>query len=247
MPFAKVNYKTLYYKDWSPKDDSAPRATLVMGYRCITFDMTGSGLSPYSYVEQSIHSLAEDVIALMDVLSIDKAVFVGHSMSGIVGPELAAEWADRIQGLILVGPVWPTSEVAPVFEDRINKVADKGMDVMADTVPYAAVGSKANSLHHAFIRELLLGMDPAGYISLCRVIANAHKSPPKYGKVTCPTLVIAGEEDKSAPVAGCEKIIDALGSSKKDMVVMSKCGHWHCIEDPSEVGKLSIEFLKQIS
>ncbi|KAG9672555.1 putative alpha/beta hydrolase, partial [Aureobasidium melanogenum] len=268
MPFAKVNYKTLYHKDWLPKDESTPRGTLVMshglgssnnyytavvpflteqGYRCITFDMTGSGLSPYTYVEQSVHSLAEDVIALMDVLSIDKAVFVGHSMSGIVGPELAAEWPERIQGLILVGPVWPTSEVAPVFEDRINKVVDKGMEAMADTVPYAAVGSKANSLHHAFIRELLLGMEPAGYISLCRVIANAHKSPPKYGKVSCPTLIIAGEEDKSAPVAGCEKIIEALGSSQKDIVVMSKCGHWHCIEDPTEVGRLSIEFLKQIS
>lgn len=30
MPFAKVNYKQIYYKDWSPKDGSTPRATLVM-------------------------------------------------------------------------------------------------------------------------------------------------------------------------------------------------------------------------
>jgi pimeloyl-ACP methyl ester carboxylesterase len=217
------------------------------GYRCICFDMTGSGRSPYTYVEQSIHSLALDVIDLMDVLSIDKAVFVGHSMSGIVGPELAAEWPDRIQGLLLVGPVWPNSEAAPVFEDRINKVAEKGMEAMADTVPYAAVGSTANSLHHAFIRELLLGMDPAGYISLCRVIANAYKTPPNYGKVSCPTLVIAGEEDKSAHLPGCKKIIDALGSEQKDMVVMSKCGHWHCIENAAEVGRLSLDFLKRIS
>jgi pimeloyl-ACP methyl ester carboxylesterase len=217
------------------------------GYRCICFDMTGSGRSPYTYVEQSIHSLAEDVIDLMDVLSIDKAVFVGHSMSGIVGPELAAEWPDRVQGLILVGPVWPSSEAAPVFEDRITKVAEKGMEVMADTVPYAAVGSSATSLQHAFIRELLLGMDPAGYISLCRVIANAYKSPPNYGKVSCPTIVIAGEEDKSAHLPGCKKIMEALGSEQKDMVVMNKCGHWHCIEDPAEVAKLSLDFLKQIS
>ncbi|THY55821.1 alpha/beta-hydrolase [Aureobasidium pullulans] len=268
MPFAKVNYKQIYYKDWSPKDGSTPRATLVMshglgssnnyytsvvpflteqGYRCVCFDMTGSGRSPYTYVEQSIHTLAGDVVTLMDVLSIDKAVFVGHSMSGVVGPELAAEWPDRVRGLILVGPVWPNPEVAPVFEDRINKVAEEGMEVMADTVPYAAVGSKATSLHHAFIRELLSGMTPAGYISLCRVIANAYKSPPKYEKVSCATLIIAGEEDKSAPLSGCKKIIEALGSEKKDMVVMDKCGHWHCIEGPEEVGKLSLDFLKQIS
>jgi pimeloyl-ACP methyl ester carboxylesterase len=101
------------------------------------------------------------------------------------------------------------------------------MEAMADTVPYAAVGSTANSLHHAFIRELLLQMDPAGYISLCRVIANAYKTPPKYEKVSCPTIIIAGEEDKSAHLPGCKKIIEALGSEQKDMVVMSKCGHWY--------------------
>lgn len=284
MPFTQVDYKRIYYKDWSPADDSKPRATLVMvsklyegmryilnlyqshglgssnnyytavvpalteqGYRCICFDMTGSALSPYTQVEQSVHTLAADVIGLMDVLSIDKAVFVGHSMSGITGPELAAEWPTRIDGLILIGPVWPTSDVAPVFEDRINKVAEYGMESMADTVPYAAVGSKAKPLHHAFIRELLLGMDPSGYISLCKVIANAHKSPPRYEKVSCATLIIAGGEDKSAPLSGCKKIMEALGSKQKEMVVMSNVGHWHCIEDPEEVGKLSLEFLKQIS
>lgn len=209
--------------------------------------MTGSALSPYTYVEQSVNTLATDVIALMDELSIDKAIFVGHSMSGMTGPELAAEWPDRISGLILVGPVWPTSDVAPVFEDRIKKVAENGMESMADVVPYAAVGSKANSLHHAFIRELLLGMDPDGYISLCKVVANAYKSPPKYGNVSCPTLIIAGEEDKSAPLSGCKKIIEALGSKQKEMVVMDNIGHWHCIENPEEVGKLSLDFLKQVS
>ncbi|KAI4849464.1 alpha/beta-hydrolase [Aureobasidium sp. EXF-8846] len=265
MPLIKVNYKSLYYKDWSPKNNSQPRATLShglgssnnywtalvpflteQGYRCICFDMTGSGRSPYTYIEQSIHSLAQDVVDLMDVLSVDKAVFVGHSMSGVVGPELAAEWPSRVQALILVGPVWPNPEAAPVFEDRISKVVEKGMEAMADTVPYAAVGSSANSLHHAFIRELLLQMDPAGYISLCRVIANAYKTPPRYEKVSCPTIIIAGEEDKSAHLPGCKKIIEALGSEQKDMVVMS-CGHWYSIENPTEVAQLSLDFLEQIS
>jgi pimeloyl-ACP methyl ester carboxylesterase len=209
--------------------------------------MTGSGLSPYTQVEQNVHTLAVDVIALMDVLSIDKVIFVGHSMSGMVGPELAAQWPDRIKGLILVGSVYPTSEVAPVFEDRINRVAKNGMECIADTVPYAAVGSKANSLHRAFIRELLIGMDSAGYISLCRVIANAYKSPPKYEKVTCATLILAGEEDKSAPLGGCKKIMSALGSKQKDLVVMSQVGHWHCIENPEEVGRLSLKFLEETS
>ncbi|GAB7351411.1 hypothetical protein MBLNU459_g2083t2 [Dothideomycetes sp. NU459] len=181
----------------------------------------------------------------MDELSISKAYFVGHSMSGMTGPELAAEWPDRIIGLVLVGPVYPTPNVSPMFEDRIKKVEKDGMECMADTVPYAAVGSKAQRVHSAFIRELILGMEPSGYISMCKVIANAYKSPPRYEKVSCATLILAGEEDKSAPLAGCKQILEALGSKEKSLTVMDKVGHWHCIEDPEEVGRLIVEFLKE--
>lgn len=182
----------------------------------------------------------------MDYLRIDKATFVGHSMSGITGPEIAAEWPDRITGLILVGPVWPSADVAKVFEDRIRTIEVKGMEAMADTVPYTAVGSKAQRIHSAFIRELILGMDPAGYISLCNVIANAYKSPPKYGSVSCPALIIAGDEDKSAPLAGCNKILERLGSREKNMTVLKGVGHWHCIEASEEVGELMVDFMKKL-
>ncbi|KAL1301674.1 hypothetical protein AAFC00_005891 [Neodothiora populina] len=266
MPFLQVNYKRVYYKDWAPANGATAKGTIVMshglgssnnyytavvpslteqGYRCICPDTTGSGLSPYSQVEQDVHSLASDVIALMDELKIEKATFVGHSMSGMTGPELAAEWPERITGMILVGPVWPSADVTKVFEARVDKVAEEGMDPMADTVPYAAVGSKAQRVHSAFIRELVLGMDPAGYISLCRVVAYAYKSPPQYAKVKCPTLIIAGDEDKSAPLPGCKNILENISSTDKNMTVLDGVGHWHCIEAPEKVGELMADFMKR--
>lgn len=167
-------------------------------------------------------------------------------MSGMTGPQLAAEWPDRITGLVLIGPVFPNKDVAPMFEDRIKKVAQGGMETMADTVPWAAVGSNAKRIHSAFIRELILGMNPAGYISLCKIISDSWKSPPRYEKVSCPVLIIAGEEDKSAPLSGCEKIMDALGTKEKNMNVMKGVGHWHCIEAPEDVGSMVVDFMKQL-
>lgn len=52
------------------------------------------------------------------------------------------------------------------------------MEAMADTVPYAAVGSKASELAKAMIRELLLGQSVEGYCGNCGVIKNAEV--PKY-------------------------------------------------------------------
>lgn len=181
----------------------------------------------------------------MDNLSIPKAIYVGHSMSGMTGPELAAEWPGRITGIVLIGPVFPTKDVAPMFEQRIATVAEKGMDTMADTVPFSAVGSEAQPIHRAFIRELILGTAPEAYISLCKVISDAWKAPPKYEKVECPVLIIAGEEDKSAPLAGCEKIMNALGTKSKKMEVLKGVGHWQCVEAPEDVGALIVEFMRQ--
>lgn len=181
MPFVNINYKRIHYRDVGPNNSAEPRETFVLlhglgssqnyytgvtptltaaGYRCVSMDLTGSGRSTYTFVEQSVQSLAADIIDFMNALSISKAVVVGHSMSGMTVPQAAAIWPDRVSAIVLLGPVFPTKEVAPVFEGRIAAVEKDGMEAMAETVPFAAVGPKATSLNHAFIRELLLGTDP---------------------------------------------------------------------------------------
>lgn len=119
-----------------------------------------------------------------------------------------------------------------------------GMEPMANTIPQAATGSKSSPLHKAFIRELLLGQDPKGYISLCNAIRTAHA--PNYEAVKVPYLLIAGVEDKSAPLDGCKHIFEHLASQSKRIEVLSGVGHWHCIEASDEVGKLISDFCQTL-
>ena len=116
---------------------------------------------------------------------------------------------------------------------------------MADTIPKQATGSKATALQRGFIRALLCGQDPAGYVSLCHAIATA--SVPAYHKIPrdCPVLIIAGSEDNSAPLEGCQYIKQEIGDHCQGHV-LEGVGHWHCIEAPEEVGSLIVEFLGQI-
>lgn len=103
MPYLHLPVgKTIHYTDWTP---SEPRATIVLshglgssqnfyaplvpgllekGYRCIAYDTTGAGRSSYTYVEQSVETLAEDLKGVMEGLGVSKAVVVGHSMAGYV-------------------------------------------------------------------------------------------------------------------------------------------------------------------
>ncbi|KAK2604775.1 hypothetical protein N8I77_007675 [Diaporthe amygdali] len=264
MPILAVGSKRLHFTDY-PAASDATKGTIVChhglgssqnfytpivprliqaGFRVVTFDTTGAGRSTYTQVEQTVSSLAADVLGLLDALSInDKVIVAGHSMGGMVVTHLAAEHKERIQAVVLIGPVYPTDGVSKVFEKRIETVEKEGMEAMANTIPTAATGAKAGPLVTAFIRELLLGQDKAGYLSNCRVIANATR--PRYESVQCPVLLLAGEEDKSAPLETSKKMFEEFGTetSKKQLEVLSGVGHWHCIEAPAVVGDKIVEFL----
>lgn len=118
------------------------------------------------------------------------------------------------------------------------------MEPLALSVPVAATGSKATPLVHAFIRTLLLGSSPDGYISLCRAIAEARA--PDYKSIKAPLLIIAGAEDKSAPVEGSTHILEQYGSSRKEQKVLDGVGHWHNLEAYGEVGKLVGDFVAHL-
>ncbi len=91
--------------------------------RCISLDTPGSGLSELGKAEQSIASIAKDAIGVLDELQVrDKVVLIGHSMGGIVASYIAAEYPERVKGVVLIGPVNPDPALSDVFSKRIEVV-----------------------------------------------------------------------------------------------------------------------------
>lgn len=114
-------------------------------------------------------------------------------------------------------------------------ICKDGMEPMANTIPKAATSEKASDLTRGFIRELIMGSEPKGYASHCQAIVDARE--PDFAAVQAPICILAGNEDKSAPLEGCKYIHEHVGSSKKDLKVLEACGHWHCVELPQQVAK----------
>ncbi|KAJ4416149.1 hypothetical protein N0V82_006909 [Gnomoniopsis sp. IMI 355080] len=268
MPFLQAGYKRIHYTVYAPTETRAGHETptivchhglgssenfyypvvpalVAAGFRVIVFDASGAARSPYTQIEQSIASLAADVLSILDAFSIAKAIVMGHSMGGIVASHLASDSASRgrIQAAVLIGPVYPNEAVSRAFEKRIEVVEKQGMDAMADTIPFSAPGQGASPLVRAFIKELLLGQSSPGYLSHCRVICNAK--PPKYEDIEAPLLIIAGEEDKSADLGLCERMFQETGTKDKKMEVLKGVGHWHCLEAPDMVAEKILGFLKE--
>jgi sigma-B regulation protein RsbQ len=77
-------------------------------YRTVLFDHVGAGgsdLSAYSPARySSLQGYADDVLAICRDLDLRRVVFVGHSVSAMIGVLAALQEPDRFERLILVGP-----------------------------------------------------------------------------------------------------------------------------------------------
>ncbi len=142
MPSVSINGKSLFYTIDQNNDSPAKiTALFIHGLgssscfyktitpslksvaRCISIDTPGSGFSELGESEQSISTIAKDAIDLLDTLKIEEKVMIGgHSIGGIVASYIAAEYPDRVKGVVLLGPVNPNPDLADVFGKRIEVV-----------------------------------------------------------------------------------------------------------------------------
>lgn len=108
-----------YHQTIAPALSSPPH-----NYHVLTYDAISCGLSSLATGPQTISTVADDVIAVLDALSMKKAVFVGHSFAGIVAAHLAATQAERFLGVVMLGPVLPSEGVSKIFEQRVGVIEE---------------------------------------------------------------------------------------------------------------------------
>lgn len=157
MPYLTIPSGRIFYSNFLPTD-SPPRATIIFhhglgsthafyrsitpaltssphNFRCITYDTISSGLSDLASEPQTIQGLAQDAIEVLDALRVkEKAIFVGHSMGGVVASEVAATKGERIKGSVMLGPPLPSPAVKKTFEGRVKTVEEGGSHLCARSV-----------------------------------------------------------------------------------------------------------------
>ena len=93
------------------------RALAEAGRWVIAPDQRGYGLTsrPSAVEDYDIEHLTGDLVALMDKLGIEKAIFAGHDWGGIVVWQMPLRYPDRVAGVIgLNTPFMPRANVDPI-------------------------------------------------------------------------------------------------------------------------------------
>jgi len=100
-------------------------------WRRITLECRGHGASDLGDPERlSMAQFAEDAVALLDHLGIERAVVGGISLGAAIGLRLAAFHPDRVRGLILARPAWldgPSPDTQAAYREVADVIRTHGV------------------------------------------------------------------------------------------------------------------------
>jgi 3-oxoadipate enol-lactonase len=182
---------------WAPQIDALSR-----DFQLLRYDARGHGQSTISKGPYSIAQLGQDAVALLDALGIGKAHFAGVSMGGLTGQWIALNQPSRLDRLVLantaayIGPPenW-TTRADKVRADGIGSIAAAVVSRWITPAYAAATPDLAASL-----LKMVEANADEGYASACIAVRDADFRE-QLGKITVPTLVIAGTHDMPTPPA----------------------------------------------
>jgi 3-oxoadipate enol-lactonase len=216
---------------WTPLLPALSRFTAVR------FDLPGSGRSHRVEGALSIDGFVEACLRVLSSRGIERVHVLGHSLGTIVAAHLAAREPRIVRSLALFGPLLAPPDVARTnIRARAAKAHGEGvagMQAIADTLVQASTSAETRARRPAvvaYVRESLMRQDPEGYARTCEALAAAE--PADATAITCPTLLVTGDEDGVAPPQSVRAMGGKIAGSRVE--VLRGCGHWTPLEKADE-------------
>lgn len=212
-------------------------------FRTVLFDHVGAGgsdLSAYDVVKyDTLEGYADDLVEIGRALDLNGAVFVGHSVSAMIG--LLASIADRalFSKLVLVSPspryiddgAYHGGFAPGDIEELLEALADNHLGWSAMMAPVIMANPDrpelGEELTNSFCRT-----DPAIAKQFARVTFTSDNRA-DLAKVAVPTLILQCREDAIAPQEVGYYIRDHIAGS--ELVILDATGHCPNLSAPKDV------------
>lgn len=162
-------------------------------YRVVTYDCRGHGGTGVSEGPLTIRTLSEDLRALLDHLSIKKAVLVGYSTGTLICESLALDHPERVAGLCLIGAYSrPKTPLMKLKNNNGKLAAALGLDKM---MAYSVARHNAkNVLQRGFFFRIAKQVNREEALRIMKASERFHTAR-EVSKIACPVLLVRGKRD----------------------------------------------------
>ncbi len=213
-------------------------------FRIVLYDKRGHGLSDAPPAPYSLDDHADDLIALLDHLKIEKAALVGLSVGGMISQRMAVRAPERVQAITLCCTAAKIG-TPELWAERIAAVEDGGIDPIADNVLqrwFTPLYRETRADEVAGWRNMLVRTPAHGYAGTCAAIRDADLRPDA-GRIKAPTLCVAGDQDGSTPADVVKGMADLIPGAH--FALIDGAGHIPCVEKPAVLSKLISQHLQE--
>jgi pimeloyl-ACP methyl ester carboxylesterase len=242
------------------RDYWRPLTKELAGIRTVVPDLRGHGVSAlgsdlpagaFVLVPDApvltMDRLASDVLALLDQLSLRRAVFVGCSIGGYVLLEIWRRAPERMTGLVFIcskpQPDAPANLIRRA--ETIQRARTEGVTALFDGMAQTLLSETSRRERPEIVAEVRAHMTltPEAEIAVQAGLATRPDSVPTVSTIRVPILAIAGAEDTAVTPAEMEAFRSAPGGC--DVHVLPGAGHFAAYEQPRRVAALMAPWLRQ--
>lgn len=223
-------------------------------YRVVLFDYVGSGQSDLSAFDvqrySSLDGYAQDVLDVCGALDLKDAIFVGHSVSAMVGVLAAARQPQRFSELVMIGPSPRYINDPPDYVggfgrsdiDDLLSVMDHNYIGWAAHLAPVVMGNGDRPELAGELEQSFCSTDPTAARTFAQATFYADNRD-DLDRVTHPTLIIQVSDDAIAPTVVGEYLHRRLTTSTLTTIAAS--GHCPHMSHPAETVQAMRRFLER--
>ena len=214
----------------------APQVEALDGWRRIAPDLRGMGESDAPDLGYAMATYAEDLVALLDALEVDRAVVAGLSMGGYVAFELVRRWRDRVRGLVLVDTraEADTPDARRRRDAAAQQARELGAAAIADAMLPDMLAPASRTRNPALADRVWRIMSATPVAGIVGALSAMRDRPDSTALLPTldgiPTLVLVGAEDRITPPAGARAMADRIPAAR--FAVIPDAGHLPTLEAP---------------
>lgn len=224
-------------------------ALVAAGWQVVTYDLHGHGESTAPPQVPSLTLFSSQLAGLMEHLGITQAIVAGFSLGGMIARRFAMDHPDRVTALAILHSAHLRDQNAhDSIQARVHQARKDGPGATVDaalerwfTEPFR----KTNPEVLALVREWVLANSKEVYPSIYQVLVDgvnelAAPTPP----ITCPALVMTGDEDYGNSVEMSRAIAAEIQGSQT--VILEGLRHMAMVEAPDRFNAHLLEFLRSL-
>jgi pimeloyl-ACP methyl ester carboxylesterase len=228
---------------------------LAEKYRTIAFDNRGAGRSAKPRGPYTIQMLADDAVAILDALHVERAHVLGISMGGMIAQDLVLRYPQRVGALVLACTfARPDEATKKMSAEGSAMMGLGGGDPAAVDVKQVWKFMMSVILSPEFIqrekpwlRSLLeraqsYGFSVEAFLAQAAAVMN-HDAADRLKEVKAPTLVITGTNDMLVPPHHSDELARLIPGA--ELQRMDGGTHGFNVERKEEFNRSVLEFLSR--